>query len=60
MEMDAKNMTNAELQLQLKTLENKYEALKNKIIQMCAELEEIDSEYIKINDEIKQRQNGIY
>ena len=54
---DCKNMTNNELKLYKLSLENEYEALKAKISLLEEELDKLDREYIKAENEEKIRMN---
>lgn len=54
---DCKNMTNNELKLYKLSLENEYEALKAKIALLEEELDKLDREYIKAENEEKIRMN---
>lgn len=57
---DTKLMSNNELQIYMKTLENEFEAMKIKIQNMCDELKEIDKEYSRVKNELGIRQGNIY
>jgi hypothetical protein len=57
---DTKLMSNNELQIYMKTLENEFEAMKIKIQNMCDELKEIDKEYGRAKNELGIRQGNIY
>lgn len=48
---DCKNMSNNELKLYKLSLENEYEAVKAKIAALEQELDELDREYIKAENE---------
>lgn len=51
-----KELSNSELGLYKKELENYYEVLKTKISKLCDELELVDKEYVKLEKEILIRQ----
>jgi predicted nucleic acid-binding Zn-ribbon protein len=51
------NLSNMELKLKMKTLENEYEAIKNKIIALCEDLEEIEANFNKAKHELEIRSN---
>lgn len=53
---DIKTLSNSELSLYKKELENEYDSVKNKILTLCEKLETIDKEYNKINKELSIRQ----
>lgn len=55
-----KEMSNNELKLEQKRLSDKYEVIKNDIIKLYRELEKLDKEYIKIENEIKLRKSIIF
>ena len=58
--MDFKNikeLSNSELALYKKELENRYEVLKTKINKLCDELDAIDKEYVKVEKETIIRQS---
>lgn len=57
---DTKQMSNNELQLYMKTLENEFEAMKIKIQNKCNELKEIDKEYSRAKNELEIRKGNIY
>ena len=42
---DCKNMRNSEIKLYMETLNNEYEAKKNKIVGLCKEMEELEHWY---------------
>lgn len=53
-------MTNNEIQLWIMNLKNLFESKKNEIKKACDELEMIDSEYNKAQNELNIRGNSIY
>ena len=55
---DYKNMSNSELRLAKLSLENEYEAVKAKIVSLEEQLNKLDREYFKIEEEEKIRCNG--
>ena len=55
---DCKTMTNNELKLYKLSLENEYEAIKSKIASLEKELDSLDREYIKAENEEKIRINS--
>lgn len=52
---DCKNMSNNELKLYKLSLENEYEAIKAKITALEQELDSLDREYVKAENEEKIR-----
>lgn len=56
-EKNIKNMSNSDLRLYKKELENEYEAVKMKIQLSLDKLLEIDNEYKKIDSELNNRKN---
>lgn len=57
---DIQNLTTAEIQLKMRQLSDKFEATKAKILTLCNELEDLDKENEKLQNELKIRQNYIY
>jgi hypothetical protein len=54
---DYSKMSNTELKLKMETVANEFEAKKLEIIEKCKELEEIQSRYSAINNELSLRKN---
>lgn len=54
---DIKNMTNIELKLYQNTLEDEYEVIKKQISDLFEELDKMDIEYNKIENEINKRKS---
>ena len=44
-------LSNEEIKLKIKSLENEYENKKSKVIKLINELSELDEEYIKLTEE---------
>ena len=57
---DYKNMTNNEISLELKKLENKYESIKTKVIKMIEEMKILDALYVDGKKELTNRSKGIF
>jgi hypothetical protein len=55
---DCKNMSNNELKLYKLALENEYEAIKSKISALEEQLDELDREYNKAENEEKIRRTA--
>ena len=58
-EYDFKNMTNNEIKIEIKKLENSYEKTKTEIYELVNKLKELDSSYIKAKNELNKRNKGI-
>ena len=57
---DIKKLSNAEIMLYKETLKNEFDVLKYKIKELCDEIEKIDGEYKKAENEITIRQGKLY
>ena len=55
---NCKNMSNNELKLYKLSLENEYESVKAKIAALEGQLDELDKEYVKAENEEKIRRIG--
>ena len=55
---DCKNMTNNEIKLYKMSLENEYEAVKAQIAKLEKQLDDLDIEYIKAENEEKIRRTA--
>lgn len=55
---NCKNMSNNELKLYKLSLENEYESVKAKIAALEEQLDELDKEYVKAENEEKIRRIG--
>ena len=53
------NMSNNEIKLEMRNLENSYEALKIKALKIINEMHDLDSEYIAAKNELINRSKGI-
>lgn len=51
-------MTNNELKLYKLSLENEYEAVKAKIVELERQLDDLDREYVKVENEEKIRRTA--
>jgi hypothetical protein len=58
--IDFKNMSNGDIKLEMKNLENKYEGIKNQILKLVNEMKELDAEYIEGKKELINRSKGIF
>ena len=54
---DLKNLSNSELRIYQEQLRNKYEVVKNEIAARFKKLDEMDSEYNKVEAELNRRKN---
>lgn len=48
-------MSNAELNIRKKALEDEYDAKKSEVINIISRLEELDREYIELKEELDKR-----
>ena len=55
--IDCKNASNSELRLYQESLKNKYEVIKQEIQDKFKELDELDIEYNKVENELNNRRN---
>ena len=53
--MDYSKLTNAELNIEMKKLENQYENIKLKTIKMIEEMKSLNDSYIEAKKEINKR-----
>lgn len=58
--IDFKNMSNGDIKIEMKNLENKYEGIKNQILKLVSEMKELDTEYIEGKKELINRSKGIF
>jgi len=58
--IDFKNMSNSDIKIEMKNLENKYEGIKNQILKLVGEMKELDAEYIEGKKELINRSKGIF
>ena len=56
---DYKDLSNADIRLSMETLKNEYEAKKAKVVALCEEMESLEAEYKKAEQELKIRKNII-
>ena len=57
---DFKNMSNGEIRIEMKNLENEYESIKIKILKMVDKMKELDASYIDAKNELINRSKGIF
>ena len=55
--MEYKELTNAELNIELKKLENQYESIKVKVMRMMNEMKSLNDNYLEVKIELKNRKN---
>lgn len=58
MDVDIKQMSNAEIKLYLKKMEDEYEALKVQVKNKIERMEALDKEYKKVKDAFDKRTRG--
>lgn len=58
--IDFKNMSNNDIKLEIKNLENKYEGIKMDIFKLVEEMKELDKLYIEGKKELINRSKGIF
>jgi hypothetical protein len=57
---DFKNMTNNEIMLEMKKLENSYEKAKTDISSLIEKMKELDELYVSAEKELKNRTKGVF
>ena len=55
-----KEMSNNEISIEMKNLENKYESIKLKVASLINEMKTLDDEYISAKEELNNRNKGIF
>lgn len=50
-------MSNAEIKLSMERLTNNFEMKKNKLVELCKEMEEIEREFLSAKKELELRKN---
>ncbi len=55
-----KNMTNNEISIEMKNLENEYESIKNKVLKLIERMKELDARFIDAKKELNNRSKGIF
>jgi uncharacterized coiled-coil DUF342 family protein len=58
--VDFKKMSNNDIKIEIKNLENEYEGIKNKIFKMIKRMKELDSLYHEAKKELINRSKGIF
>jgi predicted nucleic acid-binding Zn-ribbon protein len=58
--IDFKSMSNNDIKLELKNLENEYEGIKNKIFKLVERMKELDNLFIEGKKELNNRSKGIF
>lgn len=53
--MEWNNMTNMDIRMKMKSMENEYEAIKNKINNLMLQLDDLDNKYNKARAELEKR-----
>lgn len=57
---DVKKLSNSEIAVYKETLKNEFDVLKHKIKDLCDDIQKIDNEYQKAENELTIRQGNIY
>lgn len=57
---ELENLSNAELNIKLKNVENEYLAEQKKAAELISKMEELDKLYVFIKNEIDKRNNSIW
>jgi hypothetical protein len=58
--IDFKNMSNGDIKLEMRNLENKYENIKNQVLKLIEEMKQLDASYIEGKKELINRSKGIF
>jgi hypothetical protein len=58
--IDFKNMSNGDIKLEMRNLENKYESIKNQVLKLIEEMKYLDASYIEGKKELNNRSKGIF
>jgi len=58
--IDFKSMSNSDIKLEMKNLENEYEGIKNQIFKLIEKMKELDALYIEGKKELVNRSKGIF
>jgi hypothetical protein len=58
--IDFKSMSNSDIKLEMKNLENEYEGIKNQIFKLVEKMKELDALYIEGKKELVNRSKGIF
>ena len=57
---DFKNMSNEEIKLEMKNLENEYESSKEKALKLMNRLKELDLLFVEAKKKLNNRSKGIF
>jgi len=57
---DFKSMSNNDIKIEMKNLENKYESVKSQILKLVNKMKELDALYIEGKKELINRSKGIF
>lgn len=57
---DFKNMSNEEIKLEMRNLENEYESSKEKALKLMNRLKELDLLFVEAKKELNNRSKGIF
>lgn len=56
---DFKNMSNNEIMLEMKRLENSYEKAKTDVVSIIEKMKKLDESYVKAKKELENRSKGV-
>lgn len=59
-EINFKSMSNNDIKLEMKNLENQYEGIKNQIFKLVEKMKELDALYAEGKKELLNRSKGIF
>lgn len=59
METNFSEMSNADIKLRLKTLEDLFDVKRKEIMKICDEMKELENEYVSGKNELELRKNVI-
>jgi len=57
---DFKNMSNGEINIEMKNLENEYESTKAQVVKLIEKMKELDALYMDGKKELVNRSKGIF
>lgn len=58
MKQELDKLSNAELRIKLKTLENEYDVVRNKVLSDIKKMEELDKLYVEVKELLNKRTKG--
>ena len=57
--MDIRNLSNAEIRIKMKTLENEFTAIQNEVSNLLNKMSLLDSQYIELQNLLNNRTKGV-